>query len=245
MRVPDVEQLARWHVEALFHFDARGRMRFVREPGYVEPDLDLAPRVFVHRAPTGTTWRVRDDLPDDLASAVDHLLRTEPTLPRPPDETDVPHTRDALLALLEQHAPVHDEHRGPTWWLPDPAHLPSTATRVTEATAPSLLDLHFAARRSSPAGWERGGVIASVEDGVAVALCFHARRTDHAAEAGVVTVEAYRGRGHARAAVAAWTRLVNASGRVALYSTDWTNHASRRVASALGAVPYGEDWSLT
>ena len=245
MTAPSIEQVSRWHVETLFHFDDQGRMRFVREPGYVEPDLDPVPRVFLHRGPSGNTWRVRADLPDDLADEIEALCRTEPILPRPPGETDVPRIREALVALLERHEDVKDEHRGPTWWLPEPLDVPPSATRVTTDTVQALLEAHFSGRLHSPAGWERGWLAASLEDGVAVSLCFNARLTEHAAEAGVETIEAFRGRGHARAAVACWTRLVRATGRLPLYSTTWDNVASQQVAASLGAVSYGEDWSLT
>lgn len=239
-----IEQVVRWHVESLFLYDDRERMRFVREPGYVEPDLDPAPRVYLHRSPNGNTWRVRSDLPDDLVAEIDALCRSEPTLPLPPREADRPRINDAMIALLERHAPVRHVHRGPTWWLPVQPHIPSTTKLVTPDTAAVLLGAHFSGRLHSPAGWERGGLAASIEDGVAVALCFCARVIEQAAEAGVETVEAFRGRGHARAAVACWAESMRAQGRLPLYSTAWENVASRRVAAALDAVAYGEDWSL-
>jgi RimJ/RimL family protein N-acetyltransferase len=38
---------------------------------------------------------------------------------------------------------------------------------------------------------------------------------------------------------------VRAAGLLPLYSTWWENAASRAVAAALGAVPYGEDFNLS
>jgi predicted GNAT family acetyltransferase len=60
----------------------------------------------------------------------------------------------------------------------------------------------------------------------------------------VETLEGYRGRGHAPAAVAAWARAVRATGRIPLYSTSWDNLASQAVARKLGLIPYGADFSL-
>jgi RimJ/RimL family protein N-acetyltransferase len=67
----------------------------------------------------------------------------------------------------------------------------------------------------------------------------------HAAEAGVETLAAFRGKGYAIAAVAGWAAAVQQSQRIALYSTSWQNQASQAVAKKLGAVSYGEDWSIT
>jgi predicted GNAT family acetyltransferase len=75
-------------------------------------------------------------------------------------------------------------------------------------------------------------------------VCFSARNTPVAAEAGVDTVEEFRGRGYAPAVVAAWARAVRQEGRVPLYSTSWDNLASRSVARKLGLVMYGADFSL-
>ena len=63
-------------------------------------------------------------------------------------------------------------------------------------------------------------------------------------EAGVETSPAWRRKGHARAVVAAWALAVRASGLLPLYSTDWSNAASRGVAASLDLVAFGEDWNI-
>ena len=77
-----------------------------------------------------------------------------------------------------------------------------------------------------------------------MAVCCSSRVTGRAAEAGVNTLEGYRGRGYAPAAVAAWAAAVRASGRLPLYSTSWDNVASQGVARKLGLVLYGADLSF-
>jgi predicted GNAT family acetyltransferase len=87
-------------------------------------------------------------------------------------------------------------------------------------------------------------VVAWVEDGAPVSICFCARLSDEAAEAGLETAEACRGRGYGAQVAAAWALAVRASGRIPLCSTAWTNHASRAVARKLGLVPYASNWNL-
>ena len=86
--------------------------------------------------------------------------------------------------------------------------------------------------------------LALVDDGRLASLCFSARNTPTAAEAGVETLEEFRGRGYAPAVVAAWARAVRREGRIPLYSTSWDNLASRSVARKLGLVLYGADFSI-
>jgi predicted GNAT family acetyltransferase len=90
----------------------------------------------------------------------------------------------------------------------------------------------------------RSPVLAVVEDGVPVSVCFCARRSDVAAEAGLETAEAFRGRGFGPRVTAAWALSIRASRRVPLYSTSWTHHASLAVARKLGLVAYASHWRL-
>jgi predicted GNAT family acetyltransferase len=69
--------------------------------------------------------------------------------------------------------------------------------------------------------------------------------TAQVAEAGVYTVESYRGRGYAAETVRGWAAAIRAMGRLPLYSTSWANTASPAVARKLRAVQYAVDFSLT
>ena len=64
-------------------------------------------------------------------------------------------------------------------------------------------------------------------------------------EAGGETAEAFRSRGFGPRVTAAWALAIRATGRVPLYSTAWTNHASLSVARKLGLVAYASTWSLS
>ncbi len=100
-------------------------------------------------------------------------------------------------------------------------------------------------------GWLPGEIAAGcapvmgiVVDGHPVSICFCARRSDVAAEAGLDTASAYRGRGYAVRVTAAWALAMRASGRTPLYSTSWANTASLAVARKLALVAYASDWSI-
>lgn len=68
--------------------------------------------------------------------------------------------------------------------------------------------------------------------------------TPRAAECGVWTDPAHRGRGHAAATVAAWVPLVSTPQRILFYSTEAENLSSQRVARRLQLEPLGWTWWL-
>jgi hypothetical protein len=220
-------------LETLFRLDPSGRLRCVNEPG--DP---LAPRVWIGRGSERVIWRVRYDLDDRIVQAIEQVLaRVAPTGDLEPE----PACRAELLALL---APVADEYRGPAFILPDAPNLPHG---VAEAVAigghnRGVLQPHLA---GFDADIGRAPMAAVLVDGVAVSVCYSSRVGTQADEAGLETAPAFRGRGYALAAVSAWAAIVRAQGRLALYSTTWSNLASRSVARRLGAQLYGEDWSLS
>ena len=106
------------------------------------------------------------------------------------------------------------------------------------------LDHHFS-------GWTAGEIpyrtpiVALVEDGYPVSVCFCARRSRVAAQAGLETAVEFRGRGLGPRVAAAWALAIRASGRIPLYSTSWSNDASLAVARKLGLVAYASEWSIS
>ena len=103
------------------------------------------------------------------------------------------------------------------------------------------LDLPQARRDIIP---YRTPIVALVEEGYPTSVCFCARRSDIAAEAGLETAVGFRGRGLGSRVAAAWALEVRASGRVPLYSTSWSNGASLAVARKLGLLAYASQWRI-
>lgn len=231
---PSASDLMTIQAETLFRHDPAGRLTTVNEP-----DGGPAPRLFLGRTTAGNVWRLRHDLPPTLAAELAGVLANEPPLgdPRQPAVT-----YERLGAALEAVAPVERVWDGPAWWIPEDVDLRYDITTETVVAAALL--------RGEFPGWARDLAAASpcvavVVDGAAVAVCCSARTSPRASEAGVETLERYRGRGYASAVVAAWAAEVRRAGRLPLYSTSWDNVASQAVARRLGLRLYGIDLHIT
>jgi hypothetical protein len=214
-------------LETLFVLDDEGRILSTRDP-HPEP----GPAFSLIRDAHACAWAVNVDVPSHLTRELVALARTESPARA---ITDPPRHADAYVALLGGRI-----DSGPVFTFP-PA-LVETAD-VVPITAFSQLEHHFR-------GWtadeipERAPILGIAVEGHAVSVCFCARRSETAAEAGVETAVAYRGRGLASRVTAGWARLLRDSGRLPLYSTSWSNAASLAVARKLGLSACASDWNL-
>lgn len=230
MSTPDI------YLRTAFVLNEQGRILSTREP-----EASPGPLFSLVRSKDGCAWAVRADFPSDLADELDRLAREEPPslgLRAAPVHTD------RYLALAKDRIGAPHEavvFSGPAFTFPDALSPPVGLVMIEEER---LLERHF---RGWVAGEIAGGrwpVLAVVERGYPVSVCFCARRSDTAAEAGVETAEAFRGRGLGPRVTAAWALAIRATGRVPLYSTAWTNDASLALARKLGLVAYASVWSL-
>ena len=226
---PDVLATMRLQAQTLYVHDKDGRLLSINEAEPARP----APLVFIGRTEAGFLTRFRRDADASILSGVAGLLkRSKPVVDGPDDDLAA-----ALSALLRDAG----SEAGAVWDGPAfdfPFHLGADAGTVlidagnAELLSPHFSDLPFALV---------GPCIAVVRSGAAVAVCHSARRTGHAAEAGVFTIPAFRGQGLAPQAVRGWASAVRSLGLTPLYSTSWGNHASRAVARRLGLRQFGAD----
>jgi len=224
----------RMHVEALYTHDNRSRILLVNER-----DGGVAPRFFLGRTKTGNLWRFRDDLPLDLAMALDDICRSEPVeieLPKGPQNQEV------YLRVLETHGPVERVWAGPTYWIPE-GMVPTVQPIGIDETNADLLS-------GGLEDWlqdvpHRQPFMGLIEDGHVVSVCSSVRVTEAAHEAGVETIPLYRRKGHALNAVAGWANAVREMGAIPLYSTSWDNIASQNVAARLSMSIIGVDFHIT
>jgi RimJ/RimL family protein N-acetyltransferase len=86
---------------------------------------------------------------------------------------------------------------------------------------------------------------AVVREGRVLSVCYSARVTSAAHEAGVETLREFRGRGLASDACVGWAYLVQKLGCRPLYSTSYDNIASQNVARKMGLRRYGATFHVT
>jgi hypothetical protein len=224
------------HAATLFAYREDGRLEYVREPGDPFPP----PRFFMGRTLQGNVWHFRHDLPDETTHVLERLCRSEPV---PERLTLPPYGAAAIRDALQAHAPITREERGPAYRIPE-VSTPTGVLRITKENGHLLQRGFPGLLRRILAGVDVGPVVCVVARGTAVSTCFCARLSPLAAEAGVETLNAMRGRGYATAAVSGWAAAVRERGLLPLYSTTWDNSASQRIAHKLGMTLYGEDWSI-
>lgn len=242
-------QLMELHINTLFCSDSNGWLRCINELG--EPP---APLFFMGRTLHGNFWRFRNDLPVAIVERVERLCQSEPLTA---DLATPPQNYLAIKAVIDEYVPHQEqkEYRGPAYWIPKaiPKDTQSMADVADVALANVMLISKSNAELLQPAfplllkaaiDGDQGPIAAAIEHDRAVSVCFCSRRPAQATEAGLETVEAFRGKGYATATVAAWAGEVSRLGCIPLYSTSWDNFASQAVARKLRMVMYGDDWSI-
>lgn len=215
------------HLATLYETDDSGRLTTTREPA-----KQPAPKFVLVRSVTTSVWGIRADIPDALAEELAALARTEPPLADP----------HAMPMHVERYRAL-----GTTEWFGPAFEFPELVTSSDEIVLledERALNVNFRGWVPGEIAAGCGPVMGIVVDGHPVSICFCARRSDVAAEAGVDTAPAYRGREYAGRVTSAWAFAMRASGRIPLYSTSWTNTTSLAVARKLGLVAYANTWSI-
>jgi hypothetical protein len=227
-------------LRTMFVLDDDGRILSTREPGG-----SRGPLFCLVRGRDACAWAIRADLPKLVADEVLGLAGRE--LPTSNFRDPPTGAADFLAVLADCIAPGCDvlakrsRSDGPAFVFPKSIARPSGVSVIEDE---ALLVHGFGGFLPGEIAAGRSPVMAILEGGRPVSVCYCARASSVAAEAGVDTVEAWRGRGFGPRVVAAWALAVQASGRIPLYSTAWTNGASLAVARKLGLSTYASDWSL-
>ena len=212
--------------------DERGRIE-----SSLEPNTPPAPLFALIRGVSSCASAVRADLPESVAAEVERLARREGPLVDLQNPNDAPANADTYLALLGGQI-----NSGPAFTFPDRiAHHPGDVALIDKL---EMLERHFRGWVAAEIPW-RAPIVAVMDSGYPVSVCFCATRSsENTVEAGLETAVAFRGRGFAPRVTAAWASAIRASGRIPLYSTSWTNSASRAVARKLGLIQYAVDWTI-
>lgn len=208
----------------LFDLDERGRMRGER------------PHLHVLRTPHDVACLCHADLPDEAAAAVEAIARWPRGRPREWSREYA----DYLRALLPAGAP-QELRAGALFSFPASIAGGEAAVSITRGNAHLL---GGGLEEWLPDVAEHRPMSAMVVDGRAVGLCASVAMSRAAHSAGVETLGAYRGRGLAAQAVAAWARSVRALGAAPLYATTFDNLASQNLARRLGLIPFAAEFSV-
>src|SRR5690606_10649402 len=220
------------HLQTCFVLNGEGRIVSTREPnGGRGPFFTLV------RGSTARVWAVRADVPADIARELERMAEDEPPAL---DFRASPANAQRYLRVLEPLGSTR-QSAAPAFSFPDFAIESNNAVGVESE---ALLEPHFSGCVPGEIEAGRAPVLAILENGCAVSVCFCARRSDLAAEAGVETAEAFRRKGLGAEVTAAWAVAVRSTGRIPLYSTSWTNQASLGIARKLDLIPYAVSWSI-
>jgi len=217
---------AQTHLDTLFVLDG------YRIVSTREPNPGPGPTFVLVRRADSCAWALGSGVGDEQAREVARLaVEEEPTsdFRRPP-------------AHMETYVEIlgGEFGAGPAFEFPEDLPFFEGAVQIEDV---ERLLVSFS-------GWtadelpERSPIMAIVEDGVPLSICFCARLSELAAEAGVETALEFRGRGMAGLATAAWAAAIQASGRTPIYSTSWSNGPSLAVARKLGLIACASYWNL-
>lgn len=211
-------------VETMFASDERGRL------------TGHAPHLHLLRTPDGVVCRCHADLSDDVADALKRLASRSRGRP-----SEWAREYADYAKVLSDVAPLRALRAGPLYSFPEKSDCGDAAVGIGEGNAELLLGGLDEWRPDVAAGLP---MMAIVADGRAVSICASVNASISAHCAGVETLPAYRGKGFAAQAVAAWARAVRLAGAVPFYGTTFDNYASQGVARRLGLSLVGSEFSI-
>jgi hypothetical protein len=222
-------------IQAEGSFDRRGRVIGLRG-------------VTIACAVEGRALFIGAEVPDALASELTSTFERAPAPARP---SDPPPALERCQRILEADGPPLVRSAGPSFLVGEQARFVS-GVHIERSDSSSGAAL----RRANPGNWHpvewdelldgRLGPWAIATDGERVLSICHTPGPvrSRAAECGVWTDAAFRGRGHAAAVTSEWAAMMRPSGCWLFYSTDAENRSSQRVAERLQLRPLGWTWRL-
>ncbi|MBD0382209.1 GNAT family N-acetyltransferase [Paenibacillus sedimenti] len=219
-------ELMKIQAEVLYVHDHAGRIITINE--HVNQP---APRFFWGQTNTGRVIRFRSDVPNKVVRDILQIMdRDEPT-----------EQLANVINVLEKDKGISGFWIGPAYAFNEIVTDYTDATLVTEDNK-FFLEHGFSSLLSELKFREPCYMV--TENNIAVSVCFSARNSDKAAEAGVETLEDYRGKAYAIRVASSWAQAIRQSQRIPLYSTSWDNYSSQSVAKRLRLHLYGTDISI-
>jgi len=212
--------------EVLYVHDQAGRIT-----GVNERVRHPAPRFFWGQTNNGRVIRFRNDISNNVIRDVMKIM----------DRYDPNEQLSNVINTLQMDKEIRRIWMGPAYTFNEIGTDYTDATLVTENNK-CYLEHGFSSLLSELESREPCYMM--MENNMAVSVCFSARSSDRAAEAGVETLEGYRGKGYAIRVASSWAQAIRQSQRIPMYSTSWDNYSSQSVAKRLQLHLYGTDISI-
>lgn len=178
-------ELADLHLDALYERDGSGLVRASRDPGV------RAPLFHLMCTPLGNRWLLGASLSPAHRDRVASILSVQPLLADCAEAETHPPDLETIRAAIGKHLNPPRGYRGPTFVFPD---------QITHHIRAQLLVDIRQAPQEGPFAWpgtagEETHPIAIVRagNGEVASVCYSARSTSAAAEAGVETAEVPQG----------------------------------------------------
>lgn len=219
------------HADTLHICNAHGDLLTSADP--FEPCRRRARRLYLAWNDTTMTHRFRDDVAPDIRDAVEEWA-SQTT----PSDLLNPESMSRLAEIFS--TPLNKINTGPAYSSDHPVEPRGDAALLTRENASALREDFL----------QPGEIdtihpsFAVIIDGKAVSTCLTVRRHPRAIEAGVDTIEAYRGNGYAVDATTAWINATLELGLVPFYSTSSDNTASQRVAEKSGLTQFAMELGI-
>lgn len=242
----DALALMNIQAEVLYIHDSRGRITSINEHS-----RQIAPRLFWGQTRKGSVLRFRSDVPDDVVDRITHTINDGEASSQMASVVDELQRHESICSMWLGPAYVFEARSAAEVTVRDGAVCAGSQPQESHAcngTVKTTDDNRAYLKDGFKELWaeviHREPCYMIIEDGTAVSVCFSARATSQAAEAGVETLAGYRGKGYAAAVATAWSEAVRQSGRIPLYSTSWDNYDSQSLAERLKVKQYGTDISF-
>lgn len=216
------------------------------------PERSPGARFSLSRSRDGHVVRLRQDVGEEMARAIERLVADEPPLDDPRSR---PVHADDYARLLGVETPVEDAVAGPIYVFPErldfepPAPLVRSGTPEGDALVARLVAQGMPAAMRDMKFVDTGELwtpwcIALDGDEIG-SVAFTVGHGPGSAEVGVATMRPFRGRGLASAATSGWATLPAIRDLHRFYSTSWSNDSSQRVTERLGLRLIGARFAIS
>ena len=227
--------LLRLEAQTLFSLDTRSRIVHVNSP-----DNGPAPRLYLAGCASGNILYLRNDVGDETAATIARLAAEEPPLSEP--ASNALHI-DQYRQLLGAGDSPTESWPGLIWTVPSERAFAHAARLIRSDTSAgddllarlradgmssALIDMGFTALSEFWPPW-----CVAMDGGDIASIAFTVAQNEKAAEAGLATMPAFRGRGLGAAATAGWASHPELGARALFYSTSRANTSSQRVVERL------------